>query len=184
VWLRVADPDWPDPLDPSYAEWRGGRWNPPRSFRTLYLNADPATAVLQIEAMLRGSPVRPEDLDDDAYVLVAATLPRRQPCADAVTDDGLRALGLPRSYPRDGDGVPIGHGPCQSVGQAVRDQSLRGVLCRSAATLDGRGRELAWFPATRRSSARAVWDRPRPFGEWREAGAWDDLGLPPQPPVP
>jgi hypothetical protein len=184
VWLRVADPDWPDPLDPSWAEWRGGRWNPARSFRALYLNADPSTAVLQITKMLRGSPVRPEDLDDDAYVLVAATLPRRQRCAEAVTDGGLRALGLPASYPLDDDGGPVGHAACQPVGRQIRDLSLRGVVCRSAATMDGGGRELAWFPATRRSRARAVWDRPLPLGEWREARAWTDVGLPAQPRVP
>ena len=184
MWLRVADPDWPDPLDPSWAEWRGGRWNPPRSFRALYLNADPATAAVQIERMLKGSPVRPEDLDDEAYVLVAASLPRRQRCADAVTDGGLRALGLPASYPMDDDGDPIGHAACQPVGRGVREGGLRGVVCRSAATADGRGRELAWFPATRRSRARPVWDRPLPLREWREARTWDDIGIPAQPSMP
>lgn len=130
--------------------------------------------------MLAGSPVRPEDLDDDAYVLVAATLPRRQRCAEAVTDGGLRALGLPTTYPVDDDGAAVGHAACQPIGQNVRQQNLRGILCRSAATTDGRGRELAWFPATRRSRARPVWDRPRPLGEWRHADSWEGLGLPQQ----
>lgn len=134
--------------------------------------------------MLAGSPVRAEDLDDDAYVLVAATLPRRKRCADAVTDGGLRALGLPPTYPVDDEGDPVRHAVCQPVGQGVRQQNLRGILYRSAATTDGRGRELVWFPATRRSKARPVWDRPLALGEWRHAGSWEALGLPVQTAVP
>src|SRR5690606_20610998 len=101
VWLRVADPAWQRPLDPSYAEAQGGRWNPPRSFPTLYLNADVLTARLQIERLCEGTAVTPDDLTDDAYVLVAATLPSSELAADAVSDAGLRALGLPDTYPVD-----------------------------------------------------------------------------------
>lgn len=180
VWLRVADPAWSDPLDPTYAERHGGRWNPPRSFRTLYLNADVETARLRLDRMLEGSPVEVEDLEDDAYLLVAATLPRAQRCAEARTDTGLRALGLPTSYPVDGDGREVPHAPCQAAGRTVREAGLRGVLCRSAATRDGRGREFAWFPATVRSHAHPVWDEPRGLGAWRGASGWSELGLPGQ----
>jgi hypothetical protein len=178
VWLRVADPDWKDPLDPSFARQRGGRWNPPGSFATLYLNGDVLTARQQIHRMLAGTPVTPDDLEDGAYVLVAARLPRRQTVADAVTDAGLRALGLPVAYPDDGHGAAVPHSDCQLAGVGVREARLRGVFCRSAMHGDKRGRELAWFPATRRSVARSVvWDEPRPFGEWRDAAGWTDLGL-------
>jgi RES domain-containing protein len=101
VWLRVADPEWADPLDPSYARRTGGRWNPPGSVATLYLNGDVVTARLQIERLLAGSPVRLDDLDDEAYILVAAMLPRAQMSADATSEAGLRALQLPKSYPCD-----------------------------------------------------------------------------------
>ena len=37
-WLRIADPGWRDPLDPTFAQRFGGRWNPPDSFPTLYFN--------------------------------------------------------------------------------------------------------------------------------------------------
>lgn len=177
VWLRLAEPEWEDPLDPSFAAAHGGRWNPPNSYPVLYLNGDVETARLQIGRMLAGSPVHLDDLDDAAYVLVAATLPRAQQSADAVTDSGLRALGLPPTYPLDRAGTPIGHATCQSVGMVLHGAALRGVWCRSACTSDGRGRELAWFPATRRSRARPVWDDPLPLGRWRDADGWPELGL-------
>lgn len=131
--------------------------------------------------MLEGTPVRPDDLDDDAFVLVAAVLPRAQTVGDAVTPEGLRGLGLPEPYPVTEDGERVDSELCQSVGATLRDRRFRGVWCRSAASADGRGRELAWFPATRRSHARPVWVEPLPLGGWREADGWADLGLPEQP---
>ncbi|HEX6286750.1 MAG TPA: RES family NAD+ phosphorylase, partial [Acidimicrobiia bacterium] len=151
-WLRVADPLWSDPLDPSFAQSHGGRWNPPGSFPTLYLNEDLHTARAQVVALLRGSPVEPDDLDD-GFDLVTATLPRAQEVADAVDDEGLESLGLPETYPRYGNGRPIRHDVCQGIGLAVKSAGLRGVHARSAATDDGSGRELAWYPA--RESSRA-----------------------------
>lgn len=40
VWLRVADPVWSNPLDPTFAQVTGNRWNASGSYATLYLNAD------------------------------------------------------------------------------------------------------------------------------------------------
>ena len=162
-WFRVADTSWDDPLDPSYAQHHGGRWNPPNSFPTLYLNEDLPTARMQITHMFRGFPVRPEDLDAP-YVLVTVSLPRGQIAADAVTDEGLGCLGLPSTYPML-DGVPVSHDECRPIGSAVRLAGLRGVHARSAATTGGSGRELAWFPARRSSRAFRV-ARDRPFTEW------------------
>lgn len=147
----------------------------------MYLNADVVTARLQLERMLQGSPVRIDDLDDKAYVLVAAVLPRRQAAADAVTPEGLRALGLPETYPRETSGEEVPREVCQRMGVRIRGEGLRGVWCRSACTLDGRARELAWFPATERSKATGVWRVPLPLGSWREAVTWEDLGLEDQP---
>lgn len=121
------------------------------------------------------------DLDDEAFVLVAAVLPRAQRAADAVTEDVLRSLGLPGSYPRDARGDEVGYDVCQRAGRQVQKSGLRGVWCRSACTSDGRGRELAWFPATDRSKARAVWRRALPLAAWRYASGWSDLGLVEQP---
>ena len=163
AWLRVADPDWNDPLDPSYAATYGGRWNPPGSFPTLYLNEDLPTARAQITALLEGSPVQPEDLDD-GFDLVLATLPRSQEVADAVGDEGLEGLGLPDSYPRYRNGRPIRHDVCQPIGEAVRIAGLRGVHARSAVLDDGSGRELAWFPV--RETSRATPVRRLVFRDW------------------
>jgi hypothetical protein len=162
-WLRVADPAWTDPLDTSYAASHGGRWNPPGSFPTLYLNEDLTTARAQVNALLMGSPVQPDDLDD-GYDLVVATLPRSQEVADAIGDEGLERLDLPDTYPRYRNGKPVRRDVCQPVGQAVKDAGLRGIHARSAAIEDGSGRELAWFPA--RESSRALLRRRLPFADW------------------
>jgi hypothetical protein len=69
-----------NPLDPSFAQRLGGRWNPPGEYPTLCLNADLATARSQLERMLEGYPAGLDDLDDDAFLLVAARLPERQRC--------------------------------------------------------------------------------------------------------
>jgi RES domain len=162
-WLRVADEAWADPLDPTFAEQHGGRWNPPGSYPTLYLNQDLATAKAQVHRLLAGWPVDPEDLDPP-WVLVTAELPLRQRAADARTDAGLAALGLPPTYPGEADGSEIPHVRCQAIGATVHEAGLHGVWCRSAATPDGSGRELAWFP---RPGARArPVGRPVPFPEW------------------
>jgi len=177
IWLRVANASWKNPLDPTYAQHTGGRWNPPHVYPVLYLNADLATARHQLERMLEGYPAGLDDLDEDAFVLVAARLPKLQRCADAVSVAGLKALGLPGRYPLDARGDPVPHLRCQRVGTTVRDRGLRGLWCRSAAAAGGRGRELAWFPSSARSRARPVWKRPLSLGAWLYARQWTDIGL-------
>lgn len=174
VWLRITQPHYHDPFDPSFALRRGGRWNPPASWPTLYLNEDMVTVHAQVRHLFLGRGIEPDDLDDDApLLLAAATLPRRQVAADAISDDGLVALDLPITYPVDDDGEPIPHAVTQRVGTQAHDAGLRGVWCRSAA---GHGRELAWFP-TPRGRARPVWDAPAPFGTWRHASTLTDVGV-------
>jgi len=177
VWLRVASREWKNPLDPSYAQWAGGRWNPPNAYPALYLNGDLTTARSQLDRMLEGYPASVDDLDEDAFVLVAARLPKRQRCADAVSAAGVKALKLPQTYPLDAKGKPVTHSACQRIGVAVRGRQLRGVWCQSAAALDGRGRELAWFPSGPRSNARPLWKRPLPLDAWLYARQWADIGL-------
>jgi RES domain-containing protein len=162
-WLRVADPDWQDPLDPTFAAAAGGRWNPPGTFATLYLNEDLHTARAQIANLLEGSPIMPDDLDP-GFDLVFATLPRGQTAADLRDEEGLAAVGLPATYPRYANGRPVQHQACQTVGSEVHARGLRGVYARSAATSDGSGRELAWFPARKSSTARLV--QRRSFADW------------------
>lgn len=164
-WWRIAEAGWTDPLDPAYARARGGRWNPPDSFPTLYLNEDQVTARANLRRFIADWPYEPEDLRaDNGPVLVGATLPRDQTVADAHTPAGLAALDLPASFPRLRDGSLVGHDRCQPIGAAVHAAGLRGIRARSAQTPDGAGRELAWFPAGARSRARRV--RVLGFADW------------------
>ncbi len=154
-WWRIAPSDWDDPLDASFAGQRGGRWNPPGSFPTLYLNEDRVTARVNMQLFAARWPYEPEDLRADAApVLVEALLPRAQRVADAHTPAGVSRLGLPPTYPVDARGETVAHDVCQTIGSRVHERGLRGVRCRSAQAPLGAGRELAWFPATARSRAR------------------------------
>lgn len=164
-WLRIADPQWTDPLDSSFAAEVGGRWNPPASYPTLYLNEDIVTARVNMRLWTDQWPYAPEDLrPEHAPVLVTATLPRDQTAADAHTPAGLAALGLPASYPTDGRNERVGHDRCQPIGAAVRSLDFHGIRCRSAQTPLGAGRELAWFPRTSRS--KAAEQLTQAFDEW------------------
>jgi hypothetical protein len=172
VWLRITRPHYADPFDPGFAQRRGGRWNPPESWPTLYLNHDLATVHAQVRHLFAGRGIEPDDLDDDAPIrLAAATLPGRQRAADAVTDRGVVAVRLAVSYPLDDRGGQVPHETTQAIGVQVHKAGLRGVLCRSAA---GVGREFAWFPAER-SRARPVWPAPLAFGAWRHVVSFDQL---------
>ena len=152
IWLRIANPAWKDPLDPSFAQARGQRWNPPGSFPVLYMNEDVVTARLNLRKFVSGWPYEPEDLrDETGPTLVSATLPRHQRVADGHTPAGVKALGLPASYPLGPNGELVGHDVCQPIGVEVWRRGLRGVRCRSARVPDGAGRELAWFPTSLRA---------------------------------
>lgn len=165
VWWRIAQAHWTDPLDSTFAQRAGGRWNPPRSYPTLYLNEDRTTARANMQLFAARWPYEPEDLrDDTGPVLVAATLPRAQRVADSHTPKGVAALGLAATYPLDSAGAVVAHSICQPIGQSVHDEGLRGVRCRAARLPLGAGRELAWFPATPRSVARSV--RVIAFADW------------------
>ncbi len=166
-WWRIADPAWVDPLATGFAQRRGGRWNPPDSFPTLYLNEDMVTARLNLRAFIAGWPYEPEELrEDNGPVLVECTLPRRQVVCDMHTRAGLRAAGMPVAYPLDRDGAVVAHSRYQLVGRRAKAQGLRGVRARSARSRDGAGRELAWFPASARSVARRITTLALPVWFW------------------
>lgn len=160
LFFRVADPDWRDPLDPDFAaRGDGQRWNPP-GLACLYLNRDDTTARANVRRLFQGLPYGPEDLDPaTAPVLVELELPAGR-AVDAFDEEGLRALGLPPTYPLDDDGEVVPHSVCQPVGQAAFDRDLDGIDCRSAAP--GGTRELAWFPRRRQANELSR----RTFAEW------------------
>lgn len=157
---RVADPDWTDPLDPSFAaNGSGQRWNPP-GLPCLYLSQDEMTARANVRRLFVGLPYGPEDLDPATAPLLLDVVVPQGEAADAFTEAGLLALGLPTTYPLDSTGAIVSHGVCQPVGQTVFDEGLDGVDCRSAAP--GGVRELAWFPRGQNVVAK----KRRSFDEW------------------
>lgn len=158
-YLRVADPEWANPLDPSYAQRGGGRWNRPGSFPVVYLNADIATARANVDRKFAGLPYGPTDLVSNRRpILVGADVPRDR-YADVVTDQGCIRCGLPSSYPLDDRGREISHEVCRVVGDEAKRQRLPGIACRSAARPIGE--ELAWFTDEPGDAT-----NPRAFDDW------------------
>lgn len=144
---RVADPEWDDPLDATFAARDGQRWNP-QGLPCLYLNGDVATARANVRRLFAGRPYGPEDLDPAAApLLIEAEVPDGEGL-DVATARGLQAVGLPETYPLDGDEL-VGHDRCQPIGQAAFDEGLDGIVARSAAP--GGSQELAWFARGRRA---------------------------------
>lgn len=159
-YFRVAEADWSNPLDASFSmQDNGQRWNPP-SVSCLYLNTDEETARANVSKLYDGLPYGPGDFDPaTAPLLVGVYIPDGQ-AADAYTDAGLAALGLPATYPYYANGALIPHAICQPIGQSVFDAGLDGVDCRSA--VPGGTRELAWFPR----NSQPIQTSRRPFQRW------------------
>ena len=89
--------------------------------------------------------IQPEDVkDDQGPVLVTTTVPEDR-YVDAVSRRGLTALGLPATYPVDGDGALVAHAQCQPIGRDARDLDEPGIACRSAAATYEGAEELAFF---------------------------------------
>jgi hypothetical protein len=161
-YLRVADPDWDDPLDGRHAAERGGRWNPPESFPVVYLCQTLAVARANVYRLLEGQPYGPEDLrPEGAPVLVRATVPEDR-YLNVVTDAGCRDAGVPTTYPRDSRRRIVPHRRCQPIGERAREAGLPGVAARSAApTAPAGDEELAYF-GRRRLRRGAI----RQFEQW------------------
>lgn len=145
-YMRVADPSWRDPLSGAHARRSGGRWNPPRSFDVVYLNASPPVARAQVRHKLEPRGIRPEDLDpEQGPLLVHADVPEDR-YVDAITARGLTPLGLPESYPLDAGGNRVPHAACQPIGQRAWEAGESGIACLSAArAAPAGGEELAYF---------------------------------------
>jgi RES domain-containing protein len=164
-YVRVADPAWLRPLDPRFAQGRGGRWNPPDSFPVVYLCVTRDVARAVVLRRFEGLPYGVVDLlPSRAPVLIATDVPEGL-LVDVVDDPGCRAAGLPASYPLDGRGRTIAWARTQPVGEAAWEQAERGIACRSSAMAKReRGEELAWF--VRGSADRLRISRRRAFEDW------------------
>ncbi len=168
VWLRVAMPEWSQPLDTSYALVNGGRWNTPGARHALYLCADETTARVQVDKWASERFVIPRDLRGDQFVAVPVQLPIEQRVADVHTDEGVQAVGLPASYPRQDAQAEtiVAWEACQLIGDHVAELGLRGVHARSAApTATVRELELAWFPPP--GAQPHVAGGTRQYAQWR-----------------
>lgn len=164
TYLRVADANWTDPLDSSFAQASGGRWNAPGAHPVLYLNADERTARANVRAKYEGLPYGPEDLDPaDAPHLLDVVVPQGDAC-ELRTDGGLGQLALPATYPRTADGSFVPWTVCQPIGAQVYEAGLDGIACRSAAP--GGDEELAWFPQADGPSVSAGIRREFPDWYW------------------
>jgi RES domain-containing protein len=166
-YLRIADPDWDDPLDGSYSIRSGGRWNAPGSFPVCYLSRDLGTARANarhlLQRRLHGLPITVDDLDPDELPVLVTTEVEDDDFVDVVTSRGCVSAGLPRTYPVGDDGTPVGWERCQPVGQAAWDAGQPGIAGRSAAEgAPTRGEELAWFQRQRRLMP----IQRQPFAEW------------------
>ena len=116
----------------------------------LYLNHNVTTARANVMKRFVGLPYGAEDLNPaTAPLLLGVDVPEGE-AADAYTEAGLAAMGLPATYPHDTAGDVIPHHTCQPIGRVVHEAGLDGVDCRSAAA--DNCRELAWFPRRRTAS--------------------------------
>jgi RES domain-containing protein len=167
---RLAEPAWADLLDTSYSRERGGRWNPPASFGVFYLNRDLRVARLQVQHKLRGQPYGVEDLDEsEQHDLVSVDVVERA-WLDCVTEAGLEAVGLPRTYPLHANGRPVRRESCQPVGRAAYDDDQPGVACRSAvAEASTTDEELAVFDSGADLGMRVTGRQP--FADWFWGGS-------------
>jgi RES domain-containing protein len=147
---RVADPQWINPLDPTYSKRVGGRWNPGGTFAALYLNqsieVSKANARRFLTTQLEGSPLSADDFEpSELPVLVATTVPADEFLA-VLDAEACEAVGLPTSYPLDATGAIVEWTLCQPIGAGAYQAGPGGVACPSAA-MNGPvdGEELACF---------------------------------------
>jgi RES domain-containing protein len=143
---RLAEPAWADPLDISYSQRFGGRWNAPGSYWALYLNPSLAMARVQVDHKLAGHPYGVEDLDPAEQHDLVDVQVLQDDYQDCVTEPGLAAVGLPDQYPLTPRGNVVPWRDCQAVGATSRADGRPGVACRSASVRAPAGEEeLAVF---------------------------------------
>lgn len=141
TYYRVCGPDWDDPVDTRYSAEFGGRWNAPRRFGVLYLNADldvaRANARLFLQRQL-GPNVQPEDVADDYLPDAVGITVTDSDFADAVTTTARRPLGLAATY-----APGKGYRQCRAAGARLYREGESGIATTSAVAADHE--ELAIF---------------------------------------
>jgi hypothetical protein len=128
---------------------RGGRWNAPGSFATVYLAGDLETARaiarFQIEKLV-DMPFTADDLDPEGLPVLVSTEIAGSEVRDLHSSAGIADASLPPTYPIDSEGHVVSHSTCQPIGRATFDAGVGGISCRSAVPgAPHDGSELAWF---------------------------------------
>lgn len=113
-------------IDPGTSP-HGGRWHPPGSYPTLYTACDRRICRLRYLRWLADEGLEEDDLRPDRRRVVYELRLSQDRLVDAVSDEGLSALGLPPGYPEG-----VGHDVTQPIGQALHDQGHPGLWCRSS----------------------------------------------------
>lgn len=160
-YYRVANPNWADPLDPSYSKRYGGRWTPPGEFGALYLCATIDVAAANARAQHRNRAIKLFDLRPQARPsLVMVNVPENR-FLDVITDAGIAALRLPHAYP-----FGVAYERCWPIARRAYEEHIAGVACRSNAEATSTfwvGKELALFDYS--LPVRRV-GKIKPFAQW------------------
>jgi len=152
----LKDPD-KAALDGTYAKERGGRWNPPASFPTLYTSCTEAVAIANLQHKHRGLSFQPWELAEEHQPDLYALHVDQDRLVDVVSASGLAGIDLPATYPDK-----IGHSVTQPIGARLHGERYAGVWCRSAA--DPTGQEVALF--LDHAATPSVAGPARRFAEW------------------
>lgn len=160
-YCRVVKPDWIDGADTSYSKRFGGRWNPKGLFGALYLNRDLEVASANARAQHRGRAIGLFDLRAGSRPLLQWFDVAAARYVDAVTAQGVAALGFPATFPH----ATTWH-RCQSIARVAYIRRAPGIACRSSAEATAEfwaGEELAIFDT--QMMPRTI-GKPVPFGRW------------------
>lgn len=164
TYYRVCKPGWMDCADTSHAQLRGGRWNAPGEHRVLYLNRTIRMAALQAHTNFSGEAHTLFDLRPDRRPHLQGFEVPRAEYVDAVTAEGVQALGLPATFPGG-----VGWDACQAIGRQACAAGGPGIACRTACEggTDPDHEELALFD---RDGRPAQPGRRWTFAEWFPTG--------------
>lgn len=124
-----------NPLQTDGARIRGGRWNPPESFPTLYLALDERTAAAELRRLAQRQSRRVEDLLPRTVYIFRVRL-RDVLDLDLTNPESIDALALADAISADD------MSRTQAVGEAAHYLSLEAILAPSATSA---GRVLAVF---------------------------------------
>ena len=141
--FRCVLPSHNEPLNSTYSQVSGGRWNPAGSFPVLYTFTSPQSANYWIETRWASlgftwEEVAPERLPDLAVVTV-----QLEALADVATDAGLQFFGLPATYPV-GFETPAAYAVTRPIGVEIHARQVAGLVTRSATARRWQGPIINW----------------------------------------